>query len=224
MHEAVSAISSTGTSPIVRIPGAEGWMVKRALDAGAHGVVVPLLQTPNEASSLVRAAKFPPQGIRGFGSPFPMGAFSNPGSSATALSSADYLAQANDALLTIIQIETAEALQSVEEIAALPGVDVLFIGPFDLGINIGHPIKDDVIDAELSNAIETVRGAAEKAGKRTGMFCTSAEQAHQYAEAGFHMISIAADMLAIPVFLKATLRTARGEPAQNEKAAGPYGQ
>ena len=196
--------------------------MKRALDSGAHGIVVPLLQTPSSVRDFVRTAKFPPLGVRGFGSPFPMAAFSHPDTAP--LSSSDYLAQANDALVTIIQIETAEALSAVDEIAAIPGVDVLFIGPFDLGINIGHPIEDNVIDPELENAIEKVRNAAEKAGKRTGIFCTSGEQAREYAEKGFHMISTAADMLAIPMFLGATLRAAKGAPTQAEKATGPYGR
>ncbi|KAL9075999.1 MAG: hypothetical protein Q9157_003826 [Trypethelium eluteriae] len=215
MHEAVAAIASTGTSPLVRIPGAEGWMVKRALDSGAHGVVVPLLQTAAEVTQLVRSAKFPPRGVRGFGSPFPMGAFSAAAAAASssgvaALSQSEYLAQANEALLTIIQIETAEALGAVDEIAGINGVDVLFVGPYDLGINIGHPIVEGVIDEELRAAIETVRRAAAKAGKKSGFYCTSGAQSREYAEKGFDMVSIAADMQALPTYMGATLRTAKG--------------
>lgn len=72
MHEAVAAIAACGVSPIVRIPANEAWMVKRALDSGAHGICVPLLHTADDAMRLVESAKFPPQGNRGFGSPFPM--------------------------------------------------------------------------------------------------------------------------------------------------------
>lgn len=97
------------------------------MDAGAHGVLVPLLYTVEDAERLVLAAKFPPQGKRGFGSPFPMERFH------PSLGSSEYLSQANDALLTIVQIETQEALNSVDAIAAVPGIDVLFVGPFDLG-------------------------------------------------------------------------------------------
>ena len=122
MHEAVQAISATGISPIVRVAADEGWMIKRVLDAGAHGVVVPLLRTQADAQKVVRAAKFPPQGIRGFGSPFSMGAFA-PGATKPP-TSIDYLQQANDSLVTIIQIETREALENVEVIASTDGVDV----------------------------------------------------------------------------------------------------
>lgn len=116
MHESVAAIAGCGASPIVRIPANETWMVKRALDSGAHGIVVPLLYTAEEARKLVQTAKFPPIGQRGYGSPFSMGAFGNP-------SGVDYLQQANDALVTIVQIETKEAFENVSSGSARPDVD-----------------------------------------------------------------------------------------------------
>jgi 4-hydroxy-2-oxoheptanedioate aldolase len=106
MHESVAAIASCGASPIVRIPANEGWMVKRALDAGAHGIVVPLLYTAEDARRLVQSAKFPPVGQRGYGSPFSMGAFGD-------LSGLEYMQQANEGLVIIVQIETREALENV---------------------------------------------------------------------------------------------------------------
>lgn len=111
MHESVHAIASVGVSPIVRIPANEGWMVKRALDAGAHGIIVPLLYSVEDATRLVQSAKFPPVGKRGFGSPFSMGAFDIKGD----LSGYDYMKNANDHLLTIVQIETKEALEVVSK-------------------------------------------------------------------------------------------------------------
>ncbi|TKA38496.1 hypothetical protein B0A49_13741, partial [Cryomyces minteri] len=170
MHEAVAAIAGCGVSPVVRIAANEGWMVKRALDAGAHGIIVPLLYTAADAELLVRSAKFPPLGGRGFGSPFPMEKFSNQ-------TTGEYLQQANDALVTIVQIETKEALHNVAAIAAVPGVDVLLIGPFDLGNNIGHPILDGTMHPDLKAAIATIHKAATDAGKRSGIYCTSGEQA-----------------------------------------------
>jgi 4-hydroxy-2-oxoheptanedioate aldolase len=109
MHESVQAIASCGVSPIVRIPANEGWMVKRVLDAGAHGVLVPLLYTADDARKLVQTAKFPPVGGRGFGSPFSMGAFDTQGN----LSQLEYLQNANSNLITAVQIETKEALENV---------------------------------------------------------------------------------------------------------------
>ncbi|KAE9376958.1 Phosphoenolpyruvate/pyruvate domain-containing protein [Stipitochalara longipes BDJ] len=164
MHEAVPAIAACRVSPIVRIPDNQSFMVKRALDSGAHGVLVPLLYTVEDAKKLVLSAKFPPQGHRGFGSPFPQERF-HPD-----LGSTDYLQQANDSLLTIVQIETKEALENVDGIAAVPGIDVLFVGPFDLGNNIGHPIINGVMHDGLHAAIAKVLKAANEAGKKAGIF------------------------------------------------------
>lgn len=216
MHESVAAVAATGVSPIVRIPDNQGWMVKRALDAGAHGILVPLLYSAADAEKLVKSAKFPPWGQRGFGSPFPMERFSKD------LTSSQYLQQANDALLTCVQIETAEALADVEAIAATKGIDVLFVGPFDLGNNIGHPIVDGVMHEELQAAIAKVQKVSKAAGKKSGIFCTSGEQGRKYADAGFDMINVATDMMILPTALGQALAVARGGEAP--KLTGPYGK
>jgi len=205
MHEAVSAVASCGVSPLVRIPDNQGWMVKRALDSGAHGIVVPLLYTADDARRLVQSAKFPPLGQRGYGSPFSQGAFDLRGN----LSGLEYMQQANDGLVTIVQIETKEALENVDAIAAVNGIDVLFIGPFDLGNNIGFPVTGEFAP-ELNAAIEKIRKAAMAAGKKAGMFCLSGEQARHYADQGFHMISVVADMAALPTFMSISLQKAKG--------------
>lgn len=140
------------------------------------------------------------------------------------LTTTDYLQQANDALVTVVQIETKEALQNVDEIAAMDGIDVLLVGPFDLGNNIGHPILDGTMHAELHEAIDTINAAAQKHGKRTGIYCTSGEQGKFYADKGFNMISVAADMIAIPAYFTATLAKAKGLSGGGEKMTGPYGK
>jgi 4-hydroxy-2-oxoheptanedioate aldolase len=137
---------------------------------------VPLLYSADDARRLVKSAKFPPLGQRGFGSPFSQARFDpNMGAS-------EYLQQANDALLTMVQIETKEALACVDEIAAVEGVDLLFIGPFDLGNNIGHPIINGHMHENLDAAIEKIFKAAKAAGKKTGIYCTSGEQSKGYAD------------------------------------------
>lgn len=206
MHECVAAIAACGVSPIVRVASNEAWMVKRALDAGAHGIVVPLLKTADDARKIVSSAKFPPIGTRGFGSPFSMEKFHT--AEGGAIKQTDYLQQANDNLVTVIQIETKEALQNVDEIAAIPGVDVLLIGPFDLGNNIGYPIIDSMHE-NLMAAISTIHEAAKKAGKATGIYCTSGEQAREYAARGFHMLSAFTDATALPQASAAAFTAAR---------------
>jgi len=191
--------------------------VKRALDAGAHGILVPLLYTVEDAKKLVTSAKFPPRGQRGFGSPFPMERFH------PSLGAGDYLQQANEAILTMVQIETKEALESVEAIAAVPGIDVLFVGPFDLGNNIGHPIMNGKMHDELHAAIAKVLKAANDAGKKAGIFCTSGEQSKSYADQGFHMISVATDMHILPGGVMDALNKSKGL-GPGPKLTGPYGK
>lgn len=143
MHEAVGAIAATGVSPVVRIAANEGWMVKRmfmvntafitgemdtdgseigALDAGAHGILVPLLETADDARKLVQSAKFPPVGKRGFGAPFAMGSIGN-------VSPIEYLQHANDALITAVQIETKSALDNVCTLYPLLHYPLCFLNP-----------------------------------------------------------------------------------------------
>ncbi|KAI5925433.1 Pyruvate/Phosphoenolpyruvate kinase-like domain-containing protein [Camillea tinctor] len=173
MHEAIPAIASCGVSPLVRLPDMQGWMIKLQ-------ILIPLLRSAEEARKIVAAAKFPPQGQRGLGSPFAMERFT-PIPTMT-----EYLQHANDSLLTMVQIETKEALDAVEEIAAVPGVDVIFIGPFDLGNNIGYPILNGVMQPELVQAIDRILAAANKTGKKCGWFASNPEQAKEMAQKCVH--------------------------------------
>jgi 4-hydroxy-2-oxoheptanedioate aldolase len=205
MHEAVVAIAKEGVSPLVRIAANEAWMVKRALDSGAHGIVVPLIYTVEDAKRLVSSAKFPPQGNRGFGSPLPVQCFNDE-------SLGYYLQNANSTLQTIVQIETASALEHVREIAALPGVDCLLIGPFDLGNNIGRPILGEM-HQELKDAIEKIKEAAHAEGKKVGIYTNSGAEAKAYADRGFDMISILTDQMALTAAFSQSLATANGVTA-----------
>lgn len=186
---------------------------------------MPLIRTVDEVKQVVAAAKFPPQGRRGFGSALAMQNFS-PIPSFT-----EYLQQANDAILTMVQIETKEALAAVGEIAPL--VDVLFIGPFDLGNNIGYPIINGDVKPELKEAIAKILKAAKSAGKKCGMYASSGEEAgrqasprtlsscdsqqltsRRYGEMGFDMINVGTDVTTLEFVMKSAMATARG-------AAGP---
>jgi 4-hydroxy-2-oxoheptanedioate aldolase len=148
--------------------------------------------------------------------------FVGPHSKITSLTTADYLLQANDILITIVQIEILETLRNVNFIASVDSVDVLLVGPFDLGNNIGHPILTDKMDKELIDAIDNILKAAQNHGKRTGIYCTSGEQAREYAEKGFNMISVAADMIAIPAYFSQVLSIAKGAEGKTEKTTRSY--
>ncbi|KAL8903091.1 MAG: hypothetical protein Q9171_007517 [Xanthocarpia ochracea] len=127
----------------------------------------------------------------------------------------EYLQQANNNLLTIVQIETQDALQNVEEIAKVPGIDVLFCGPFDLGNNIGHPILDGTMHDELKEAVRKIQKAAKDNLKASGIYATSGDQAREYADQGFQMVSCATDAASLPASLQSALTSARGSYAHS---------
>ncbi|PWY81998.1 Phosphoenolpyruvate/pyruvate domain-containing protein [Aspergillus heteromorphus CBS 117.55] len=217
MHESVAAVASYGVSPIVRVPDFQSWMIKRALDAGAHGVLAPLVRSVADVRAFVDAARFPPQGRRGFGSPFAMDRF------AVGLTASQYLAQANATLLLAVQIETREALDAADAIAAVEGLDLLFVGPFDLGNSIGHPVQDGEIDATLEAAIGTVLRAAHAAGKKAGIYCGDGTQARHYADLGFDLVNVLTDVGALAASLTRERATVTGTHPLGPETRGPYG-
>lgn len=124
----------------------------------------------------------------------------------------EYLQQANDSLVIAVQIETKAALENVREIAAVPSVDVLFIGPFDLSVNIGHPITNpEKMDPELVKAIQSIHDAARAAGKASGIYCDTGEQAREYSNKGFQMMSVMTDMVGMRKVFKQAFDAAKGD-------------
>lgn len=172
-------------------------------------ILVPLIRTVDEVKAVMSAAQFPPEGKRGFGSPLAMHCF-NPAPTMT-----EYLQQANKSLVIMVQVETAEALAAVEEIAPL--VDLLFVGPFDLGNNIGHPVLNGVVPPELIAAIKRVLDATKAAGKWSGVFCTSGEQAKQFADMGFNLVSAATDITLLGAAVAGQVAVAKGTAKPESK-------
>ena len=121
-----SLVSAAHRSPIVRIPTAADWWIKRALDSGAHGVMIPLLKTAAEVRAVVSASRYPPKGTRGFGPMYTHHAFGT-GGEGQVCTAQEYKAGADD-ILVVVQIENREAVENLEEIASIEGLDVLFIG------------------------------------------------------------------------------------------------
>lgn len=201
MHEIVAAAAACGVSPVVRVIEGHGWMIKRALDAGAHGILVPMIKTVEDARNVVRASKFPPEGERGlepllavekFVEQFPHGG------PVTPLSGFEYYQQANSSLVTAIQIETKEAFDNIEEIVAIPGVDVVFVGPFDLSLSIGCPLVDvSKPDQRLVQAMDSIKDAARKAGKAVGIYLDTGIQGKEYASRGYNMINVQTDIVGL---------------------------
>jgi len=206
------AVASAGVSPLVRLPvdDGSGWWTKRALDAGAHGIMVPLVHDAARARAVVAQAKYPPRGIRGFG---PMFTHTTFGPACTAV---EYKAGADDKLLVIIQIESKQAVDNLEEIAQVEGLDVLFIGPFDLSLSLGVAFGSDA----HNDAIAKVLSVSHKHGKKVAIYCTNGEQARIRAAQGFDMISVATDFEILAQSLAEHVATASNANPETLKAVG----
>ncbi|GKZ32772.1 hypothetical protein AbraIFM66950_002396 [Aspergillus brasiliensis] len=200
MHDSVAAAAACGVSPVVRVIEGQQWMIKRALDSGAHGILVPVLESVQDARNIVRYSKFPPLGTRGFEPLLAVDKFVEqhpPGGRVRPLTGQEYLEQANRSLVIAVQIETKSALEQVHAIAAVPGIDVLFVGPFDLGVSIGHPIVNGQMDPVLLDSIRSVQEAAKAAGKHAGIYCDSGQEAKAWADKGFLMNSAVTDLIGL---------------------------
>ena len=179
----VAILADSGPRPMVRVGNVDQYMVKQAFDAGAHGVLAPLVNTEADASALVRFAKYPPDGIRGAAAA---------AASRYGLELRTYLREANARTVVGVQIETRSAMDHLEAIAAVPGVDLLFVGPQDLTLNLG--VGDERTHPTVREAMRSVVAACERHGKIPGTLVIDPEEKRTAIDLGFRFISLAADL------------------------------
>lgn len=178
----LQAISTTGTTPFVRVPVNDFMSIGRALDLGAYGIVVPLVNTVADAEAAVRAAKYPPLGARSLG---PV--------RGSIYGGGNYFAEANDETALIVMIETAEAVANLAAIVALDGIDGCYIGPNDLAISHGAAPGGDTgvpLAEPVEAAIATILATCQAAGKTAGIHVANAGAANRRLRQGFRFVSI----------------------------------
>ncbi len=193
------AMARTETTPIVRVPWNEPSIIGRVLDAGAYGVIVPMVNTADEARAAVSACRYAPVGSRSMG---PVGVSARAGREG-------YFSTANDKVLCIPMIETKQAVENVDEIAAVPGIDALYIGPADLSITYGLAPKPDQDDVEWNEAIERVKVACERNDVIPAIHA-EAGLAEKRRSAGWRMITVGFDLGNVMIGLRTQLKEARG--------------
>lgn len=200
------ALKGTGVVPLVRVASNDPALIKKALDRGAYGIVVPLVNTLEQAQEAVAAAKYPPEGIRGV---------AGTRASLYGLEFQDYFAQWNKEVLVVCQVETAQALENVDLMATVPGVDVLFVGPNDLSANLNMFRQFD--HPEFRAALQRVLSAAQRNGIATGYLASTAEDALERIDQGFRFVSVASDTRLLAAAASASfgkVKTAIAERAQ----------
>jgi 4-hydroxy-2-oxoheptanedioate aldolase len=193
------AVSASSATPIVRIANNEPARFKRVLDLGAGGVMVPYVNNAEEARAAVSSVRYPPHGLRGvsrfnraagFGQDFD-----------------EYYAHGHERLVTMAQIETPESLGQLDAIAAVDGVDVLFIGPLDLTTNMG--IQGQFDHPLFADARRAVAAAARKAGKAAGILATAPAQIPVLREEGFSVMAFGSDGGSVTTGLRQSLAAMR---------------
>ncbi|VWX58869.1 putative 2,4-dihydroxyhept-2-ene-1,7-dioic acid-like aldolase [Burkholderiales bacterium 8X] len=212
--QAVSSAWSAGgprSHPVVRVPVGETALIKQVLDLGAQTVLVPMVDTAEQATQLVQAMRYPPEGIRGMGSALARAsrwqAYPN------------YLHEANAQACLLVQVETVEAMRNIDAIAATPGVDGVFIGPADLSASmgfVGQPNHPEV-QAEIARGISRIKAA----GKAPGILSTTDEQARKWLAAGALFVAVGVDTMLLAAAARQLLAGFRDDVPKT--APGPNG-
>jgi 4-hydroxy-2-oxoheptanedioate aldolase len=178
----LQAISTTPTVPVVRVPWLEAGILMKALDAGAYGVICPMVNTREDAQKLVAYTHYAPRGTRSFG---PIRALLYGG--------ADYPQHANDTIVTFAMIETAQALDNLDAILSVEGLDAIYIGPSDLSLALGcNPTFDD-LDPKAAQAVDHILERAKAHGLVAGIHNASADAALKRIAKGFQFVTVSSD-------------------------------
>jgi 4-hydroxy-2-oxoheptanedioate aldolase len=182
MVRMLQAISTTATVPVVRVPWLEPGILMKTLDAGAYGVICPMINTREDAQRFVACTSYAPRGVRSFG---PLRGLLYGG--------ADYPAKANDTIVRFAMIETAQALDNLDDILSVQGLDAIYIGPSDLSLSLGcRPVFDDV-DPKAAQAIDHILARARAHGLQAGVHNGRADVARARSDMGFRFVTVASD-------------------------------
>jgi 4-hydroxy-2-oxoheptanedioate aldolase len=203
----LQAISTSAAVPLVRLPWNDPAAIMRALDAGAYGVICPMINTRAEAEAFAGACRYPPLGYRSYG---PIRAAVYAGD--------DYYRHANETVLALALIETAEALANLEAIVSTPGLDGVYIGTVDLSISLGLAGLGDLEDPQLQRAVGQIVTVAKAANRVTAMHAADARQAVQLTEMGVNLVTPLTDSAVLYTATRDVLsrtRRAIGPPAEN---------
>ena len=194
----LTAISTTDVAPLVRVPWLEEGIIMKMLDAGAHGIICPMINTREDAARLVSAARYPPLGARSFG---PIRAFLTGG--------ADYPKHANEEVLVLAMIETKQAVENADEILSMPGLNGAYIGPADLACSLGCEISFTPTAKPVVEAVEHILATAKKHGVLACFHTGSPDYARAMMEKGFDLVTVMSDARLMAAGAEAALTQTR---------------
>ena len=199
----LQAISTTPVIPLARVPWNDPAIIMKCLDAGAYGVVCPMINSGADALRFAGACRYPPMGYRSLG---PIRAQLYGGS--------DYAAKANEEIVALAMIETMPGLENLDAIVKVEGLDGIYIGPADLSLSLGLPGRLDPIDVKVVSAIETILAKCKSAGRRCGIHTGSVEYARNMVGKGFDFVTILGDSRILAAAAETIVRGVKASPKQ----------
>lgn len=204
------AISTTAATPLARVPWNDPAHIMRMLDGGAYGIVCPMINSRAEAERFIGACRYSPQGYRSFGP-----------ARGRLYGGADYAVEANETIVTLAMIETAQALENLDEILSTPGLDGIYVGPADLSLSLTGKVQFDYSDPDLFARLEEIVAAARRHGVAAGIHTGSPEFAQRMIDIGYRFITVQSDA----GFMEATAKRVVGalkKPVEQGGIKGPY--
>jgi len=207
--EMIRAIDHAGVSSLVRVPWNEPGIIGKMLDAGAHGVIIPMVNTPEEAAAAVSACRYAPDGAR------------SSGPTVARYRHDDYHSWALDNVACIPMIETRQAVEAIDEILDVGGIDAVYVGPADLSLTLGLPPANNDGAPAFDEAYAKVIEACGRAGVVAGCHASGALVPKRF-EQGFRMVTATADQIAIGLGAASELSRARGETPETPAAGALY--
>ena len=210
----LQAISTTRTVPFVRVPWLDPAIIMKVLDAGAYGVICPMINSAAEAHEFVAACRYPPAGIRSCG---PIRANVYAGS--------DYVANANRTIITMAMIETRSGLDNLDEILSVEGLDAIYVGPADLALALGCEPRLDPTEEDVVKAIEYIVARARKKKIVAGIHTASTDNAQKMIRQGFQFVTVGSDVRLLIAKVSEVLQTMGRGPSAGKAPltqSGPY--
>lgn len=186
----LQTLAGTGTNAVVRVPKGESWIIKQMLDMGAQSLLIPMVDTAEEAAEMVRAVRYRPAGGRGMGASVVRASGYN--------AQPDYPDNANDEICLILQAESVKAMENIDAIAATEGVDCVFIGPADLSVDMGLPADSP----EVIAAIEYMIGRITAAGKAAGIITFDFDQMQRFTKLGVRFLGVGSDVFGTATWMR----------------------
>jgi 4-hydroxy-2-oxoheptanedioate aldolase len=207
----MQAIATVGTPTMCRVAWLEPGIIMKLLDAGAWGIVCPMINTRDECERFVGACRYPPRGYRSFG-PVRAQWYCGP----------DYFKNINDSVISMAMIETKQAVENLEDILTVPGLDSIYVGPNDLAISLGYGPSGVPTDKVVLDTIKTIAAGAKKHGIYAGIHCGSTAMAKQMIEIGYQFVTLLADNAFLAAAAKGAVAEMRQGSAAAVKPSGSY--